>query len=84
MAAKMQLSLLGQVYFNVPPSLRPHTASKKSLFRQRPPFHRGLLALFLICHLHFLKPWMSEIPHASQCLHSGGVGVEGDLVIYCW
>lgn len=85
MTAKMQLSLLAQVYFNAPPPTDHTQRPEKSLFRRRLPFHRSLLALLLICHLHFLKPWMSEIPHASQCLHSGGGGgVGGVLVIYCW
>lgn len=33
-------------------------------------FHPGLFTS-VISHPHFLKPWMSEIPHAFQCLHSG-------------
>lgn len=35
-------------------------------------FQPGLfnLSRSVISHPHFLKPWMSEIPHAFQCLHS--------------
>lgn len=51
------------------------TTNQPSLFRLLPLFHRGLFTLLcshsVISHPHFLKPWMSEIPHAFQCLHSG-------------
>lgn len=60
-----------------------NTPNQPSLFRLLPLFHSGLWALLCchsaISHPHFLKPWMSEIPRAFKCLHSGG-----GLLIYCW